>query len=160
LGRNALAVTLFKRSGETIEWGWKFTNPQGETAAGLELLQFIESDNRYRRPLDRPDYKPPISSKFPYRVAELLRRYQNYACRNGKPDYSKPEPLDAQVRHIALREFDWVIQQQAEKLPDRDKEELARLASLCLEELEQRKEPLLQFIHLFALEAFIARTGD
>jgi CRISPR-associated protein Cmr2 len=160
LGRNALAVTLFKRSGETIDWGCKFSTNQGMTSAALELLQFVQSGNRYRRPLDQPDFKPPISGKFPYRVAELLRRYQNYPTTNGLPDYSKPEPLDAELRQIALREFDWVIKQQAEKLPGEDKIELARLAALCLDEIEQGRLPLLQFIHLFALEAFIARTGE
>jgi CRISPR-associated protein Cmr2 len=160
LGRNALAVTLFKRSGETIEWGCSFADKTGQTSAALQLLEFIQSGNRYRCPLDQPAFKPPISAKFPYRVAELLRRYQNYPTTNGLADYSKPEPLDAELRQIALREFDWVIKQQAEKLPGEDKVALARLAALCLEELEQSQLPLLQFINLFALEAFIARTGD
>ncbi len=160
LGRNALAVTLFKRSGETIEWGCKFPSDQQPTSAALDLLQFIQSGNRYRRPLDQPDFKPPISGKFPYRVAELLRRYQNYESRDGLPDYSRPKPLDAEVRQIAVREFDWVIKQQAEKLPAKDKDELALLAARYLEELERDRQPLLQFIHLFALEAFIARTGE
>mgnify|MGYP000596944663 CR=1 FL=1 len=160
LGRNAVSVILFKRSGETIEWGCKFSTETGQTSAALELLQFVQSNNRYRRPLDRPDFKPPISSKFPYRLAELLRRYQNYPLRDGLPDYSNPEPLNAEVHHIAVREFEWVVEQQAEKLPAEEKTELARLAGRYLQELNDSRQPLLLFINLFALEAFIARTGE
>ncbi|MFQ3594064.1 MAG: type III-B CRISPR-associated protein Cas10/Cmr2, partial [Gemmataceae bacterium] len=160
LGRNALAATLFKRSGETIQWGTQFSHENGKTSAALDLLAFIQSSNRYRKPFDQPDYKPPISGKFPYRVAELLRRYQNYEVRDRLPDYSKPAPLDPEVRQIAEREFEWVIRRQCDKLPDQEKSKLAKLASDCLRELENQKQPLSQFIHLFALEAFIARTGE
>lgn len=160
LDRNSIAVTLFKRSGETVEWGTRFTDEKGKSSAALQLLDFIQTENRYRRPLDQPDFEPPISAKLPYRVAELLRRYQNYPTRDGRPDPSNPEPLNAEVRQLALREFEWVIQQQAEKLQKDDKEKLACLAGRCLEELEHRQRPLQDFINLFALEAFIARTGE
>lgn len=162
-GRNAVAVTLFKRSGETVQWGCNFASNQSgrpSTSAALDLLNFIQSNHRYRRPLDQPDFKPPISAKFPYRLAELLHRYQDYELRDGMPDYSKPKPLDANLREIAQREFDWVIKQQAENLPDAEKDELCRLAQQYLDELRSQERPLLQFINLFLLEAFIARTGE
>jgi hypothetical protein len=59
LDRSAVAVTLFKRSGETIEWGCKWDS------GGLELFQAI------RRRLGDGH----LSAKFPHRVAELLEPY-------------------------------------------------------------------------------------
>lgn len=59
LGRSAVAVTLFKRSGETIEWGSKWQ--QG----GLELYQALSKALSNQQ----------ISGKFTYRFAELLDAY-------------------------------------------------------------------------------------
>lgn len=59
LGRSAVAVTLFKRSGETIEWGCKWDG------GGLELYRVIAEA------LDAGK----LSGKFPYRFAELLSPY-------------------------------------------------------------------------------------
>jgi CRISPR-associated protein Cmr2 len=59
LGRSAVAVSLFKRSGETIEWGCKWTG------GGLEI---------YRALAEALDAGK-ISGKFPYRFAELLSPY-------------------------------------------------------------------------------------
>lgn len=67
-GRDALAVTLFKRSGETLRWGARFASP------AFDLLAFFQP--RYRSRLDDPKFAPPISGKFPYRLAELLARYE------------------------------------------------------------------------------------
>jgi CRISPR-associated protein Cmr2 len=59
LSRSAVAVTLFKRSGETIEWGCQWAD------GGLELYramaECLQADQ--------------LSSKFPYRVVELLDPY-------------------------------------------------------------------------------------
>jgi len=59
LNRAAVAVTLFKRSGETIEWGCKWDG------GGLQL---------YRALADALDARQ-LSGKFPYRFAELLSPY-------------------------------------------------------------------------------------
>lgn len=59
LNRAAVAVTLFKRSGETIEWGCKWGG------GGLQL---------YRALADALDAGQ-LSGKFPYRFAELLSPY-------------------------------------------------------------------------------------
>lgn len=59
LGRSAVAVTLFKRSGETIEWGCNWAG------GGLQL---------YRALADALDAGQ-LSGKFPYRFAELLSPY-------------------------------------------------------------------------------------
>jgi len=59
LGRSAVAVTLFKRSGETIEWGCKWDN------GGLDLYRALAQALRSDQ----------LSNKFPYRFAELLSAY-------------------------------------------------------------------------------------
>jgi hypothetical protein len=166
LGRNALSVTLFKRSGELIEWGTSFESPKNlvaggdPTSASLRLLEFIQSDNRYRKPLDQPDYELPVSGKFPYRLTELLERYQDFERHNQYPDYSSPLPLTPALRQIAEREIAWVVARQCDRLPERDQETLLALCSATLRELEHLQRPLSDFYHLFALEAFIARQGE
>jgi CRISPR-associated protein Cmr2 len=164
-GRDALAVTLFKRSGETIQWGAKFDSP---AFAVLEHLRQF-----YRAPLDAPEKVMPISGKFPYRIAELLSRYE----------VDKPLTEDALLRDIVAKELSWVIHQQAWK--DKRAEEAGSafrrvpLESACLAYLDhlrdftwdrprpesgkepvQAARPLREFINLFALEAFISRRGD
>jgi CRISPR-associated protein Cmr2 len=59
LSRSAVAVTLFKRSGETIEWGCQWAD------GGLELYQAMAECLQADQ----------LSSKFPYRVVELLDPY-------------------------------------------------------------------------------------
>lgn len=119
LGRDAVAVTLFKRSGEIIHWGTKFTSPehqQGETSSGpqrektcalLELLKFFQQEGIYRKPPGQPNVDTKISGKFPYRLTELLEAYTELEA-DGKP-----KPLDEKLRGIALKEFDWSMEQQA-----------------------------------------------
>lgn len=63
LGRAALAVTLLKRSGETIEWGCKWNS------GGLELLREIQAAVLAGR----------LSTRFPHRVTALLNRYRTDA---------------------------------------------------------------------------------
>jgi hypothetical protein len=76
LDRNAVAVTLFKRSGETIQWGGKFSNDAGSPSSSLALLAWFQP--RYRGGSDASTTEPPISGKFPYRIAELLDRYRSF----------------------------------------------------------------------------------
>ena len=59
LGRSAVAVTLFKRSGETIEWGARWES------GGLQLYRAIALGLESEQ----------LSGKFPYRFAELLSPY-------------------------------------------------------------------------------------
>jgi hypothetical protein len=160
LGRNALAVTLFKRSGETIEWGCPFSHGENNPSAALQLLDFIQSDHRFRSKLDAPSEQPPISGRFPYRLIELLAPYQTFEAGNGLGDHSRPEALTANLREIAECEVRWAIQQQCDKLPRAEQQRLLGLCIACLKELEERGAPLCDFYHLFAVEAFIARQGE
>jgi CRISPR-associated protein Cmr2 len=163
-GRDALAVTLFKRSGETVQWGAKFNS------AAFPLLELFQK--HYRPPLENPRLEMPISSKFPYRVAELL----------GK--FGQQSPVTTELAAIAEAEFAWITQQQirpigpiqSEQQLDELRDHLRQKAAAYLHELRdfawdrptpngekertQAARPLCEFINLFALEAFIARTGD
>jgi len=146
--RNALAVTLYKRSGETIQWGAKF----GSKAFGLlALLQ-----QHYRTPLDQPEAEMPISGKFPYRVTEMLAKF------GGE------ETVTSDIGAMAQAEMSWVIGQQTRKGTSASTQEgleklRSQLRERCadyLEELRNSDRRLREFYHLFAIEAFIARQGE
>lgn len=157
LDRNALAVTLFKRSGETIHWGCKFTNDVGSLSRSLALLVWFQP--RYRAGSDASATAPPISGRFPYRIAELLQRYRSFT-----PPTSDSTPrlaaLDEGLKNIASREVAWVIQQQCGGLSEAGQAELLRLCEACLAELQNHGRPLEDFWKLFAVEAFIGREGN
>jgi CRISPR-associated protein Cmr2 len=59
-GKAAFAVSLFKRSGETIQWGAKWDSH------AIELAQCFTDNSGEGKPL---------SAKFPYALARLLRAY-------------------------------------------------------------------------------------
>ncbi len=159
-GRDALAVTLFKRSGETIRWGARFNS------AAFQLLELFQK--HYRPPLENPKLEMPISSKFPYRVAELLGKFGQQAT------------VTSELAEIGQAEFAWITQQQIRQSgPIQSEQQLHQLRDLLrqnatayLHELRdfawdrptpnggkertQAARPLSEFINLFALEAFIA----
>lgn len=158
--RDALAVTLFKRSGETIEWGAKFSS------SALPLLSFLRQ--HYRPPVNEPNKDTAIRGRFPHRLAELLSVYD------------ADKPLTEELVDIALKEFDHVISRQT--LSDDDskpgstfrRETLQKLGKDYLTELfafQWKRRPqdptdtraprsLRPFINLFLLEAFIRRQAD
>jgi CRISPR-associated protein Cmr2 len=87
LGRSAVAVTLFKRSGETIEWGAKWER------GGLELYRALADALQADQ----------LSSKFPYRVVELLEPYLTQQTGLAR---TIPAPgFKAAVDEIIQREF-------------------------------------------------------
>lgn len=161
--RDALAVTLFKRSGETIQWGAKFSSP------ALPLLAFLR--DHYRPAWDHPEKETSISGRFPYRLAGLLGVY----------DVDKP--LGASLRDIAIKEFEHVISRQT--MADDDaarsgsgsgfrRETLRELGKQYLDDLlgfKWKRRPqdtedtpaprsLRSFINVFLLEAFIRRQAS
>lgn len=149
LDRDALAVTLFKRSGETVEWGVNFDSK------AFDLLAFFKEN--YRAPIDDPKKIMPISGRFPYRVAALLRAYCVGADNKLVERNDRLPVVDQALRKIAEAELQWIIRQQCEE-PVRA--ELFRLSQEYLAELEAKKRLLSDFWSLFAVEAFIARQGE
>ena len=68
-GRGAVAVTVIKRSGETVEWGAKWADSGVQAAfALLEALQ-----------------KNQVSGKFPYRLGALINLYRSSSSNLMKP---------------------------------------------------------------------------
>lgn len=148
---NAVAVTLFKRSGETIRWGTRF----GSKA--FELLRFLHQ--KYRGPIDEPEKKMSISGRFPYRLIEILSRYD------------ARQPLTDDLVAIANADFAYVVEQQASGLDNAEKAEIRDVVSAYLEELRtfswrdegnDRVSPrsLSEFYNLLAVEAFVSRSGE
>jgi len=111
LGRSALAATLLKRSGETIEWGC------GWESGGLEIY-----DAMLQAMADRA-----VSSKFPHRVMELLEGYLTEAT----PLAAKSlEPLkDFPVTEILLREFRHALDRQGQDKKANSFKQLEALAN-------------------------------
>jgi CRISPR-associated protein Cmr2 len=95
LDRAAVAVSLFKRSGEIIEWGCQWQS------GGLALYEAIAHC------LDAKT----LSSKFPYRVCQLLDPYLSH--RTGITSQGDATDFDASA--IIRREFAFAAERQGSK---------------------------------------------
>ena len=87
-GRAALAISLYKRSGETIEWGctWK--------SKALDLMREITTLNTAGK----------LSGRFPYALAALLQPYALEDEKDaGKLAAMRPV-IEAEVRHVLSRQ--------------------------------------------------------
>ncbi len=146
--KDALAVTLFKRSGEIVEWQARFDS------CCFELFALLRA--YYRRDYADPGAERPIPARLPYRLAGLLRRFEA----------TNRETKAADVHAATLAEVQWTIHQipgGAGALRERRREIKPKLLEGCrayLDELKQRQRPLAEFYNLFAVEAFIARQGE
>ena len=89
----------------------------------------------------------PISGRFPHRLAELLL------------PYGETSLLDEGQAKIIQREFDFILTRQVAD-DDALRAELSNKAAAFLEQLVQDKRTVGDFLHLFSIEAFIARQGD
>lgn len=94
LGRAAMAVTLFKRSGEIAEWGCQWQS------GGLEL---------YTRIADLLDTEK-LSSKFPHRVCQLLEPHVTKTSGLSKLDDAITNPDSA--KELIRREFAFAAERQ------------------------------------------------
>ncbi|MBP7824949.1 MAG: type III-B CRISPR-associated protein Cas10/Cmr2 [Verrucomicrobia bacterium] len=83
LGRSAVAVSLFKRSGEIIEWGCQWES--GGLAAYKRMLEALQ-DNV-------------VSAKFPHRIIELVEPYCSgqFGQRGGMQSFSDFETKMLQI---------------------------------------------------------------
>jgi CRISPR-associated protein Cmr2 len=152
LGSNTVAVQLFKRSGEQIQWAAGYDSP------AWELLKTFQAG--YRPQKTTPGVKPPISGRFPHRLAEVLRPYSWQPKDRTKADGAfghDPAMVTAGLSEAVLAEFRHVAHQQSAK--GYDGTALIAQAAEYLRALEQRQRTLPEFINLFLTEAFIARQG-
>lgn len=88
LGRNAVAVSLFKRSGETIEWGSKWES------GGLKLYEVIADA------LDAGQ----LSGKFPHRAIELLEPYQTSGHQEDVDSFDVVAVINKEFAHAVSRQ--------------------------------------------------------
>lgn len=159
-GRNALAVTLFKRSGEIVHWGARFDSN------AFSLLQYFQA--HYRNGNGNQGTPAPISHRFPYRLAELLSKY------------GAKNQIGEKLWDVAMREIEFVIDRHTisekeaqlaglkfsrSELYNYCKKYLADLRNFTWEPAPGEPpvpapRPLSEFINLFLVEAFISRQLD
>lgn len=162
-GRDAMALSLFKRSGETIRWGAKFGS------AAWRVLDHLR--RHYRSDPTAPDVEPPIGKRFPYRLAQLLSAYGHDTI------------VDSTLAQIVTKELGHVISQQCAKPADWPNDDenpmphesfvadclayLEELRTFSFEENRSGKSTRVEaprrhadFSALFLTEAFIARHED
>ncbi|MCX7819871.1 MAG: type III-B CRISPR-associated protein Cas10/Cmr2 [Kiritimatiellae bacterium] len=181
-GRDAVSVTLFKRSGETLYWGTKFSasytageaQRDGGRSAAWPLLEYLW--RHYRTPWGEPKRRMPIGNRFPYRLAELLSRYGDVNLDADK----MLEIAKKEVAHVIERQTlsdetasqNKFCRRELQQLCESYLKELANFASVRTgadEEAQQgvansgggrRSRPLKEFVGLFLVEAFIGRQAE
>jgi hypothetical protein len=139
--RDAVAVTLFKRSGEQVRWGCQYDS------LAWPLLDLMRE--QFRPPVEEPLRAMPIHGKFPYRVCSLLGAYG--------PEHV----IDASLAAIVRAELEWIVAQNTERDGDGfSRSDLSESMGDYLNELVEKGRPLGEFLSFFAVEAFLARQGD
>lgn len=94
LGRSAVAVTLMKRSGETIEWGTQWASH------GLEIYE------RMAQTMETGG----VSSRFPYRLVALLEPYLTQTTPLSAravervPDFDVVSVMERELAHVIDRQ--------------------------------------------------------
>ena len=112
LGRGAVAVSLFKRSGEITEWGCKWDD--GGLDIFTAMLTAVANEG--------------VSGRFPHRVVQLLEGYLTETAPVAAPSF---EPLkDFPLVHIVEREFRHALDRQGQ---NRNSDSFKALAELALE---------------------------
>ncbi len=141
-GKGAIAISLYKRSGEIIEWGCKWDSPKTENGAidSCVALTLMRELTRLS-PRNENKEDSPLSGRFPYALAGLLKPYKLQGL--------KPDMMD-----IIRKEFEHVLFQQGANLPP---EERGALFELGKKWLCQTKDSLEDFANLFLVETFINR---
>ena len=96
LGRSAVAITLVKGSGETIEWGCQWGD------SGLELFKAIA----------KALIEDKLSAKFTYALIELLQPYLSASTPLMETCTSIKPVAGFLAAEVIRREFDYVLSRQ------------------------------------------------
>lgn len=88
--RSALAVSIYKRSGEIIEWGCKWDS------VAIELMNKVNELTETEQ----------LSGRFPYALAQILKSYN---LKGFLPD----------MKEIVMKEFVHVVQQQGREVKNK-----------------------------------------
>ncbi len=149
-GRAALSISLYKRSGEIIEWGCKWES--GALDLMAKITELTEAEK--------------LSGRFPYALAALLRPY----ALDDEKDAARLETMrpvvEADVRHVLSRQGEGLKGEEREALAT----EINRYLEACWQPPKssggvagakaQEAETTLRpqdFINLFLVETFINR---
>ncbi|MFA6929698.1 MAG: type III-B CRISPR-associated protein Cas10/Cmr2, partial [Lentisphaeria bacterium] len=116
-GRGAIAFSLYKRSGEIIQWGCKWNSP------ALPLMELLD-----RLSPQATQVSGELSDRFPYALAALLQPYQ----------------LDRPLT-VAIEDMRNIIQREVEHIISRQGRELIKAAEKK-EEAKKRLEELQELI--------------
>lgn len=144
LGRSAVAVTLAKRSGETVHWGCQWES-QGLVAYG-KLIEALQTNI--------------VSARFPHRIIELVERYQSrHTDQMGGTENA--DGFENIVLNVLEKEIDTAADRQCGKsyAPDKAREVrdsiLAYLSNPALKSADQKVQAL---VGLCQTVAFVARN--
>ena len=147
-GRDGIAFSVFKRSGEIIQWGCKWAS------GALPLMSTLTELKEDGKTQDTGS----LSSRFPYALARLLEPYQL--------DDTNNDSISIQdLKRIVEQELQVVIRQQGAELSEDGKkvleEQCKKWLGNCFDEKtdsDGKKETPADFIKPFLTETFITRA--
>ena len=140
-GRNALAISIYKRSGEILEWGCKWGSKALDLYGELSNLSVLNNAEQIN------------IGRFPYKLAALL---QPYALKGE---------VDEQMQAIVMAEYDHAVEQTKDMRDEHKQDRLTRdYIAAYLEECSKDKDDVSakpeDFLNLFMAETFINRPRE
>jgi hypothetical protein len=145
--RGAVAVSVFKRSGEILKWGCKWGG------GGIELF------NAIAQAMHSEERGESVSNKFPHRVCELLTPYLNTTTGltpgSNIPGFPADVIIQREFAFAALRQGSQTI---ADALLPKLERYLKNLPTEQKEEAAHPPDPVLAVIGLCRSVAFAHRT--
>ncbi len=147
-GRDGIAFSVYKRSGEIIQWGCKWDS------AALPLISLLTQLKKMREDGASQEIGG-LSARFPYALSRLLEPYQ---LDNLVKDSLSFEDL----KKIVEQEIQVVVRQQGADLSENDRQDLTKICTSwlddCFDQKDKKKETPADFIKPFLTETFITRA--
>lgn len=139
--RDALSITVYKRSGEIVHWSCKWSS------VALDLIEKLKT---WMPKSNKDDATSELSARFPYALAQQLAPYESPRIVEAKEYETWSEIID--------KEIEIVLRQQGCNLSAENKEELRRMCIKWLESCRTKDSLNLDnFVQLFLTETFINR---
>lgn len=138
--RAAFAVSLFKRSGEILEWGARW-----ESGAIHLAEEYAKLDTEEK-----------ISGRFPYALTALL---EPYAERGGgilPPNRERDARAPFDPVPIFKKEIEHVLSRQGKDAPPEFKDTIFKYLEHCADQ----NRTLLDFVGPFLTQSFLSRGGE
>ncbi len=159
-GRGALAIAVYKRSGEILEWGCKWESKSLDLLTTLKTLSEGNS--------------PKLSGRFPYALAALLQPYELEKMTKSTDFEKFKDVLNAEVDHVLTRQGGNLTDEERNNLKSQISEHLVSVAegvsdTTCRivgrEQTEEEKKGDTKvhpgdFLGLFLVETFLDRKRE